>query len=780
MDAHPPSADRVAPSAADERFQLVVASVKDYAIFMLDPSGRIATWNAGARLIKGYLPEEVIGKDLSIFYTPDDVARGLPHALLQQALMDGRVEDEGWRVRKDGSRFWADAVITRVLDQRGRLEGFVKVTRDLTGRRDFEERLRRSEESLAATVYGIGDGVLAADARGRVERMNPVAERLTGWSEREAIGRPIQDVFKIVNEITRLTAPNPVERVLAEGVIVGLANHTALIARDGTERPIADSGAPIRDAQGVTRGAVLVFRDVTKERNAEEELRKAQEAVRQSEESLRATLYSIGDGVLATDQNALVTRINRVAERLTGWAEQEAIGRPIAEVFNIVNEKTRAPVDNPVARVLRDGVIVGLANHTALIARDGNERPIADSGAPILDENGNPQGAVLVFRDVTAEREAEEAVRQSEEKLRLMIASVRDYALYMLDPAGRVASWNPGAELIKGYRESEILGQHFSRFFPPEDVAGGKPQRELDLALREGRFEGEGWRVRKDGTRFWANVVITPIRDSDSGHAGFVKITRDLTERKNAEEERVRLAQTQEAIRLRDEFLSIASHELKTPLTALQLQLRAICTQVKPMGDALAKRIDRAMRIGGRLALLIEELLDVSRIATGKLQLTFERFDLADAARETIERLRESAVAAGCELRLAATSPIDGRWDRLRLEQVLMNLLANAIKYAARRPIEVRAAREDHVAVLQVRDQGPGIPESELSRIFGRFERAASARNYGGMGLGLYVARQIAEAHGGSIFANNVPGGGACFTVRLPLEPPPGAVPNAG
>jgi PAS domain S-box-containing protein len=321
------SSERRSGPAVDERhFELLVSSVKDYAIFLLDPAGRIASWNAGAHQIKGYRPDEVIGRPMSIFYTPEDVARGLPQALLATALGEGRVEDEGWRVRKDGSRFWADVVITALRDPDGTPRGFGKVTRDLTARKQAEEKLRQSEESLSTTLYGIGDAVLAADEKGRVTRINPVAERLTGWSEKEAVGRPLDEVFRIINEETRATAPNPVTRVLAEGVIVGLANHTALISRDGTERPIADSGAPIRGAGGETRGAVLVFRDVTAERSAEEALRK-------SEESLAATLYSIGDGVLATDERARVTRINPVAERLTGWREQEAIGRPIEEVF---------------------------------------------------------------------------------------------------------------------------------------------------------------------------------------------------------------------------------------------------------------------------------------------------------------------------------------------------------------------------------------------------------------------------------------------------------------
>jgi PAS domain S-box-containing protein len=495
-----------------------------------------------------------------------------------------------------------------------------------------------------------------------------------------------------------------------------------------------------------------------------------QEELRRSEESLRATLYSIGDGVLATDEHARVTRINPVAEHLTGWRESEALGHPVTEVFDIMNEDTRAKAVNPIARVLKEGVVVGLANHTALRSRDGVERPIADSGAPILDSEARPLGAVLVFRDISADRAAEQALRQSEERLRLMIASVQDYALYMLDPSGHVASWNPGAERIKGYRAEEIVGQPFARFFTSEDQAEGTPGRELEIAASAGRFEAEGWRVRKDGGRFWANVVITPIRDDAKKLVGFVKITRDLTERRKTEEEQRKLLQAQEAIRLRDEFLSIASHELRTPLTALMLQLENIEDHLPPGDEKLTTNMARARRVGARMAELIETLLDVSRIATGKLTLNPETFDLRDAAREIIERLRNSANLARCELSLDGPAPVRGRWDRLRIEQVLMNLISNAIKYAAGQPIHVSVGRDAGTAVVSVRDRGPGIPESEIPRIFERFERAASPRHYGGMGLGLYVARQIAEAHGGTIVARNVAGGGASFTVRLPID----------
>jgi signal transduction histidine kinase len=293
--------------------------------------------------------------------------------------------------------------------------------------------------------------------------------------------------------------------------------------------------------------------------------------------------------------------------------------------------------------------------------------------------------------------------------------------------------------------------------------------RELDTAKDEGRFEEESFRVRKDGSRFWANVVITPMRGSSNELVGFVKVTRDLTERRKMEEERLRLAHAEEAIRLRDEFLSIASHELRTPLTALQLQLDVVRERASRLDATVARKVERAKKMGDRLARLIDTLLDVSRIATGSLNLNVERSDLGETMREVVERHHESAASAGSELSLIVDGPVWGHWDRLRIEQIATNLVSNALKYGAGQPIELRVAQDAETAVFTVSDRGPGIPDGDRARIFERFERAASTRHYGGMGLGLYIARQITEAHGGTIAAENRPGGGACFSVRLPL-----------
>ncbi len=374
---------------------------------------------------------------------------------------------------------------------------------------------------------------------------------------------------------------------------------------------------------------------------------------------------------------------------------------------------------------------------------------------------------------IAAKEPGRSPLHESENRFRLLVEAVKDYAIFMLDPSGRVATWNAGAKRIKGYEASEIIGQHFSRFYDEAEVRTGKCEYELEVAAKEGRFEDEGWRIRKDGSKFWANVLITAVRNPVGELVGFTKVTRDLTERRRLEQEQLSLARAQEAIRLRDEFLALASHELKTPLTVLQIQLDSLRDQFAHADQKVATKLQRAARSSDRLARLIESLLDVSRIATGKFALDPKPFDLGESVGRLLDGLRPAAATAGCELTLTTGGgALAGVWDQLRIEQVVTNLVANAIKYAAGTPIEVSLNGDGDQVVLVVRDHGPGIGEAELERIFGRFERAEAIGHHGGLGLGLYLIREIVEGHGGSVTASNADDGGARFEVHLPSHPP--------
>jgi PAS domain S-box-containing protein len=502
----------------EERYRLLVEGVRDYAIFMLDATGHIISWNAGAERIKGYTADEIIGRHFSIFYPADDIHRDKPATELKIAVEQGQYKEEGWRIRKDGSLFWASVLITALYDANGQLRGFGKVTRDMSER-----------------------------------------------------------------------------------------------------------------------------------------------------------------------------------------------------------------------------------------------------------------------------KRAEEALRQSEERFRLLVEGVRDYAIFMLDAQGYITSWNTGAQLIKGYSADEILGRHFSIFYPLEDVAAGKPEQVLQLASAEGRYEQEGWRVRKDGSLFWANVLMTALYDADGQLCGFGKVTRDMTEQRRAAAEREQLRehevqlrleqesrkQMEALVRLRDEFLTVASHELRTPLTALLgnaqlLQRHAQRTTVFSQRDH--RSVDVIVDQASRLNRMVVTLLDLSRLQMGQMTLERAPLDLGALARRVVEEVRPTNKMHTIDY-IGPDAPLMIDGDALRLEQVLQNLVQNAIKYSpAGGPVRVQVEGHANMVSLAVADEGIGIPAGSLPQLFQRFYRATNANSYiSGLGIGLYVVKEIVSHHGGRIEVASVEGQGSTFTVWLPV-----------
>jgi PAS domain S-box-containing protein len=373
------------------------------------------------------------------------------------------------------------------------------------------------------------------------------------------------------------------------------------------------------------------------------------------------------------------------------------------------------------------------------------------------------------MREAHMRRERREALasrRDVEERLRLVLDSVKGYAIYTLDLQGRVASWHPGAERVYGYAEAEVVGHPFARFFHPDEVAGGKPDQILAAVRSEGVYQGELTQTCRGGALFWADSTLAPMRDDERRLRGFSVVIRDVTEQvKLLEELRV-------AVRSRDEFLSMASHELRTPVTSLQLQLDTLRRLAGRIQDAVPapvlERIHNLDRQTGRIARLVSELLDLSRMRLGKFELILEELDLAEVLRETVERLRDQAERARCPLSLRVKAPASGRWDRLRIEQVVTNLVVNAIKFGSEKAVVVTLDGDDEHVWIIVEDQGIGIAPEDQARVFDQFERAAPAENYGGLGLGLFIAREIVEAHGGKISLRSTPGAGTTFTVALP------------
>jgi PAS domain S-box-containing protein len=710
-------ADPARLSALTEQlFDLLVETVHDYAIFVLDPRGRVTTWNPGAERIKGYATQEILGKHVSRFYAQDEVLGGACERDLDAAARDGRFEDEGWRVRKDGTRFWANVVITALRSADGALAGFAKVTRDLTSRRVVEEeRLARAraeeasrandasiarereakrasdearriaeeaQSALATTLRSIGDAVIATSVQGHVTMMNPVAEGLTGWSEDDARGVPFADVFGAIDEHSRERVTSPVDRVLHEGVVVSVSDHTLLVSRAGAETPIDASGAPIRDEHGAIRGVVLVFRSASEEKQAL--LRRAYLAdvttALASSLDYRTTLRSVAR--LAVPTLADWCRIDLIEDG-TSVPTEIAVAHTDVEKVRVIREWAR---EHPPGSGQRRGI--------AKVLRTGEPELYAD----ITD-------TVLV------------AVATNDEHLRLLRQLGLRSAIIAPVTAGGVVL---GA-ITLAFAES-------GRRYRPDDVVFVE-----DLGRRAG-------------------LAIENARLFQAAHDA----------RRAADD----------ANRAKDEFLARISHELRTPLNAI-LGWAQLMTSPRLEAAKHTRGVETIVRNAQAMARLIEDLLDVSRITSGKLRIELEPVELVPVIDAAIDAVRPAADAKQIRIeRSVDTGRHVVRGDGTRLQQIAWNLLSNAVKFTpsgGRVDVSVRVVGT--AVEIAVSDTGKGIDPQFVPLLFQPFRQAdtGKARGGAGLGLGLSIAKQLVELHGGYIAVRSEGlGKGATFTVHLP------------
>ncbi len=481
---------------------------------------------------------------------------------------------------------------------------------------------------------------------------------------------------------------------------------------------------------------------------------------------------------------------NEGAFRIMGYRADEIVGRNFSVFYGPEDLRNRKP-----ARELEVAAREGRVEDEGWrIRKDGAQFWANTVITSLLGADGTVRGFVKVTRDLTRRRAAEEKLKQSEEIFRLLVAAVKDYAIFLLDPEGNVATWNAGAQAIKGYTPQEIIGKHFSTFYPEQDKLAGKPAMELKVARAEGRFEEEGWRIRKDGSRFWANVVITAVNDEQGHLRGFAKVTRDMTDRKRAEDVQVALIEqrearlkaeedrrraeasyrtAEEANQAKDEFLMTLSHELRTPMTAIMGWSRLLPTL--PADDPVVPQaLASIARSADLQAQLIEDVLDVSRIVSGKLRLNVQEVDVTQVLLSAVEAVRPSASARNTTI----NTSFDGNLGKMmadptRLQQIVWNLLANAVKFTPNDgAVEISAQRRAAEIQVTVKDNGQGIDPGFLRHIFEPFRQAETpqTRVHGGLGLGLSIVRYLTEAQGGTVTAESRgKGKGAMFTIILPI-----------
>ena len=363
--------------------------------------------------------------------------------------------------------------------------------------------------------------------------------------------------------------------------------------------------------------------------------------------------------------------------------------------------------------------------------------------------------------------------------LALLIESVTDYAIFVLDVDGCVLTWNPGARRLKGYPPEEIIGRHLSTFYTEEDRAAGLPQWGLRRALEDGRWEHEGWRVRRDGTRFWANVVITALRDADGRHRGFAKVTRDLTERKGNEDavrealerEREASARLREMDQMKSDFVTVVAHDLGGPVGVIQNMLHLLETSWSELSDG--DKLDYVSRMSSRanaLSGLVNDLFDLARIEAGQLQVEVAPVDLAPVLSKVAADA--SLAQPGRRIVVDAPGPVVAMADERRTWQVLENLLSNALKFSPPDElVELRLEQLGGEVVVSVIDLGLGIPPDQEHVLFTRFGRLDQSASTPGTGMGLFIAKSLVDAQGGRLWVESAPGAGSTFRFTLPAGP---------
>lgn len=507
---------------AEADARLLIDNLRDYGVFALSVDGRVATWNASARRLKGYTEEEALGMPLERFFTREAIEHDMPRQLLERAQTDRRAEYEGWLVRKGGSSFWGNLIITSIIDGAGRLHGFSNVARDLSDRKKADEAVRQSEEQFRLLIESQEYAVFLTSPDGVVENWNRAAQRLEGYRPHEIAG----------TSFSRLFAPEELARgvpteLMSEAARMGTKNYEGwLVRKGGTKFWGRLTVSAVEDESGHLRGFSMLARDVS-------ERKRTEQALRDSEEYFRLLVGSIQDyGMFMVTPDGIVQSWNQGAQRLKRYRAHEVVGTSIARFFPSEDQ-------NRAARLIEDAIVNGSATYEGWLVRRGGERFWAlVTLSAVEDESGRLRGLSNVARDLTERKRTEDALRDSEERLRLLVNSVQDYAVFMVAATGEVISWNAGAERLHGFTAQEAIGAPVTRLLGVSNSNSGMPEQLMQHAREVGRTEFEGWLMRRGGATFWASVIFNAVRDSEGNLHGYSVVARDLTLRMRADRAR--------------------------------------------------------------------------------------------------------------------------------------------------------------------------------------------------------------------------------------------------
>ena len=658
------------------------------------------------------------------------------------------------------------------------------------------DALNDSTQKLTVTLNSIGEAVIATDAQARVTLLNPIAQNMTGWTQAQAQGRPVSEIFHIINKVDRHIATIPVARVLAHGIIQGLANHTVLIARDGREFDIADSCAPVRDLQGEVIGTVLVFRNVTAEHAA-------QQTLRDSAARVQTILNTVGDGIVTLHAlGGTIESANPAIEKMFGYSTAELTGKSFGFLVpELDHDQPHVPLEHyrasPEARALGQGrEVMGFR-------KDGSFFPLEIAVSEMT--LGGQLYFTGILREISARKQAEEALREAGALQNAIFCSA-NFSCIATDAHGVIQIFNVGAERMLGYTAAEMVNQVTpADISDPEEVIARAMAlaAELDTNITPG-YEALAYKasrgmediyelsyIRKDGTRLPAVVSVSALRSDDHTLIGYLLIGTDNTARKLAEAERFQLDKAlqikhielevarsiaDKANMAKSEFLSSMSHELRSPLNAILGFAQLMESGVPPPTTTQKASIEQILKAGWYLLELINEILDLALIESGKLSMSMEPVSLQEVLRDCQTMIEPQARRRGIQMRFPNfKAPCFVQADRTRVKQVFVNLLTNAIKYNRQDgsvDVTFRPAGKTRMHI-SVRDTGEGLSTKKLAQLFEPFNRLGQEdSDEEGTGIGLVVSKRLVELMNGSIGAHSTVGVGSDFWIELNLADP--------
>lgn len=626
--------------------------------------------------------------------------------------------------------------------------------REIQERRALEVQLRLSEANYRETAALLDlthDAIFVRNMRGEIIYWNRAAETLYGWEKSEVHGHT-------THELLRTIFPRALGEIEAEIFSTSYWEGELIHHRKDGSPVIVSSRWAMSSKDGAPQTILESNRDISQRK--------------EEEQKFASFLEAAPDAVVIADQQGCIVLVNSQTEKMFGYPRSELLGQKVEVLlprkFQGQHHRHRANFhEQPKARAMG----AGLELHGR--RKDGSEFPVEISLSPLQTKAGALVSASV--RDITERKHAEEALRQSDEQLRLLIQGVKDYAIVMLDPRGSITTWSDGAERIKGYRADEIIGQHFAILHTEEERLLNKPAQELKIAEEKGRFEEEGWRLRKDGSLFWASVVITALRDAAGELRGFGKVTRDFSVRKMAEEELARqrreLAQKNGLLvianRELESFSYSVSHDLRTPLRTIDGFSHALLedcgAQLNEEGQSHLKRIRSATQ---RMGALIDDLLSLSRFSRAPIhEQTVDMTALAGSVAAELQKSQPDR-----EVRVAVAEGLAAVGDPGLLRVVIENLLGNAWKFTSKKSeahIQFGQGTCHGAEAFFLRDDGAGFDPAYADRLFGAFQRLHGISEFEGTGIGLATVQRIIHRHSGRIWAEGVPGKGATFYFTL-------------